>query len=113
MREYDIEAMQEVLEEHNIEVPFEVAKEIAEDFIVCYQSNREHESPVPSLSKESDFMRAERLQRELDKIKRELKSANTKNEVFEKYILEKNNASYVGIDNGRIYIEKNYGTINI
>lgn len=106
MREYDIEAMQEVLEEHNIEVSFEVAKEIAEDFIVCYQANRECESPVPCPSKESDFMRAERLQGELDNLKRKYNKERQENEVYNNYISKSLGVERVGVDNGRVYYDK-------
>lgn len=106
MREYDIEAMQEVLEEHGFEVSFEKAKEIAEDFIVCYQSNRECEAPVPCPNKDSDFERAERLQRELDTLKRKYNKEQQENEVYNSYISKKLGVERVGIDNGRIYFER-------
>lgn len=76
MKDYDIDAMQDVLEEHGIIVEHDLEKGIAEDFIVCYESNREYESPIPDACKESDFERAERLQRELDKMKRMYSMAN-------------------------------------
>lgn len=106
MRKYDIEAMQEVLEEHGFEVSFEKAKEIAEDFIVCYQSNRECEAPVPCPNKESDFERAERLQRELDNLKMKYNKEQQENEVYNSYISKKLGVERVGIDNGRIYFER-------
>lgn len=106
MREYDIEAMQEVLEQHGIEVSFDKAKEIAEDFIVCYQSNRECEAPVPCPNKESDFMRAERLQKELDILKRKYNKEMQENEVYNKYISKSLGVERVGIDNGRVYYDK-------
>ena len=106
MREYDIEAMQEVLEEHGFEVSFEKAKEIAEDFIVCYQSNRECEAPVSFPNKESEFERSERLQRELDNLKRKYNKEQQENEVYNSYISKKLGVERVGIDNGRIYFER-------
>lgn len=106
MRQYDIEAMQEVLEEHGFEVSFEKAKEIAEDFIVCYQSNRECEAPVPCTNKESDFERSERLQKELDNLKRKYNKEQQENEVYNSYISKKLGVDRVGIDNGRIYFER-------
>lgn len=106
MRDYDIEAMQEVLEEHGFEVSFEKAKEIAEDFIVCYQSNRECEAPVPCPSKESDFERAERLQRELNNLKSKYNKEQQENEVYNKYISKSLGVERVGIDNGRIYFDR-------
>ena len=106
MREYDIEAMQEVLEEHGIEVSFETAKDIVEDFIVCYEANRECESPVPCPNKESDFMRAERLQRELDNLKRKYNKEHEENGVYNSYISKSLGVERVGIDNGRVYYDK-------
>lgn len=106
MREYDIEAMQEILEEHGIEVSFDIAKEISDDFITCYQSNRECEAPVPCPNKESDFVRAERLQRELDNLKRKYNKEQQENKVYNKYISKSLDVERVGIDNGRIYFDR-------
>lgn len=106
MREYDIEAMQEILEEHGIEVPFDIAKEIADDFITCYQGNRECEAPVPCPNKESDFVRVERLQRELDNLKKKYNKEQQENEVYNKYISKSLGVERVGIDNGRIYFDR-------
>lgn len=106
MREYDIEAMHEILEEHGIEVSFDKAKEIAEDFIVCYQANRECEAPVPCPNKESDFMRAERLQGELDILKRKYNKEQQDNEVYNSYISKRLGVERVGVDNGRIYYDR-------
>lgn len=43
MKDYDIEAMLEILSEHDIKVSFETAQSIAESFIDCYLGNREGE----------------------------------------------------------------------
>lgn len=106
MREYDIEAMQEVLEEYGIEVSFETAKGIANDFIDCYISNREHEAPVFFADKESDFQRAERLQKELDILKRKYNKEQQDNEIYNSYISKKLGVERVGVDNGRIYYDR-------
>lgn len=106
MRDYDIEAMQEVLEEHGIEVTFNKAKEIAADFIDCYISNREGEAPIPCPNKESDFERADRLQRELDVMKRKYNLAKDENEVYNKYIQKRSGAITVGVENGLVYFER-------
>lgn len=106
IREYDVEAMQEVLAEQGIEVTFDKAKEIAEDFIDCYISNKEGEAPVPCQNKESDFMRAERLQRELDIMTRKYNTAKDENSVYERYIRKRSGAISVGVENGLVYFER-------
>ena len=106
MRDYDIEAMQEILAEYDIEVSFDKAKGIASDFIDCYITQRECEIPVPCPNKESDFMRAERLQKELDILKRKYNKEVQENEVYNKYISKSLGVERVGIDNGRVYYDK-------
>lgn len=106
MREYDIEAMQEILEEHGIDVSFDTAKGIAEDFISCYQANRESETPVSFGETESDFMRAERLQKELDALKRKYNKEQEDNETYNRYVSKSLGVDRVGIDNGRIYFDR-------
>lgn len=106
MRDYDIEAMQEILAEYDIEVSFDKAKGITNDFIDCYISNREHEATVSFSNKESDFERAERLQIELDNLKRTYNKEQQENEVYNSYISKKLGVERVGIDNGRIYFER-------
>lgn len=106
MKDYDIEAMQEVLNDYGIEVSFEKAKDIASDFIDIYQNNREHESPVYFSNKESDFMRAERLQKELDNMKRIYNKSKNDNEIYERYIKNRLGASYVEVENGMVYFER-------
>lgn len=63
MRDYEIEAMQEILAEYDIEVSFENADGIASDFIERI-TQIECEIPVPCPNKESDFERTERLQKD-------------------------------------------------
>lgn len=106
MRDYDIEAMQEILAEYDIEVSFDKAKGIASDFIDCYITQREYEIPVPCPNKESDFERAERLQRELDKMNRMYSMANERSMIYETYIRKRSGAIAVGVENGRIYFER-------
>ena len=106
MREYDIEAMQEILAEYDIEVSFDKAKGIANDFIDCYIAHRGCESPVPCPSKESDFMIAERLQRELDNLKKKYNKEQQENKVYNRYISKSLGVERVGIDNGRVYYDK-------
>lgn len=106
MRDYDIEAMQEILAEYDIEVSFDKAKGIANDFIDCYITQRECEAPIPCPNKESDFVRAERLQRELDNLKKKYNKEQQENEVYNKYISKSLGVERVGIDNGRIYFDR-------
>lgn len=106
MRDYDIEAMQEILHDYDIEVSLDKAKGIANDFIDCYTTHRECETPINGVCKESDFERAERLQKELDKMRRMYSMANERSEVYERYILKRSRAISIGVENGRIYFER-------
>lgn len=105
IREYDFEAMQEILAEHGINVTFDEAKGIANDFIDCYITHRECEAPIPCPNKESDFERADRLQRELDAMTRKYNSAKDENNVYNKYIQKRSGAITVGVENGLVYFE--------
>lgn len=51
-------------------------------------------------------MRAERLQRELDVLKREYNNAQQENEAYNRYISKTLGVERVGVDNGRIYYDK-------
>lgn len=42
MKNWDIEAMQEILQNYGINVSFDRASNIASDFIDCYMANREY-----------------------------------------------------------------------
>lgn len=106
MRDYDIEAMQEILAEHGIYVSSQDAKSIASDFIDCYITHRECETPRHMNCLESDYARAERLQRELDKMKRMYSMVNERSDVYERYILKRSGAISIGVENGRIYFER-------
>ena len=106
MRDYDIEAMQEILAEYDIEVSFDKAKGIASDFIDCYITQRECEIPVPCPNKESDFERAERLQKELNAMLRKYEIEKERSEIYERYILKRSGAISVVVENGLIYFER-------
>lgn len=43
VRDYDVEALHEIMHDYDIDVPLETVKKICEDFIDCYISNRESE----------------------------------------------------------------------
>lgn len=68
MKEWDVEAMQEVLLNYNINVSYDKASNIASDFIDCYMSNREAEAPV-NYGGESSFDKIQKLERELTELK--------------------------------------------
>lgn len=105
MREWDVEAMQEVLENYNINVSYDKASNIASDFIDCYMGNREAETPV-NYGGESNFDKIQRLERELEKCKYELNTATKANKKYESSLCKMLDVQRIYTDGDRIYTEK-------
>lgn len=102
VRDYDVEALHEIMHDNGIDVPLETTKKICEDFIDCYISNREAESDHCLCDGETDFQKLEKLNKKVNRLEYELKRSSHKNSVYENYLLKKTNALYVSVDDDNV-----------
>lgn len=99
MRDYYIEAMQEILESEGISVTLEQAERIAQDYEDIRTTIREHESKAPELYSPSSNEEAEAWKAKCQRL-------SNKIEVYENYIKSRTGAGYVTEQDGLLILEE-------
>ena len=103
MRNEDIEAMAEILQEYGVSVPTDIIEKLTSDFIDHLDAMREMRmTPVMSSGGESDFQKALMLERELSKVRTELAKMSKENQVYHDSAMRRLNASDVWIEDNTI-----------
>jgi hypothetical protein len=102
MDENDIisEIFGEVLYEHNVELDFEISKNIANDFadaLTAY-SEMKCEQYRPAPNTKSDYEKVLELQSKVNRLEKELGRTNKFNDKMSEFIQKKYHADFVGLD---------------
>lgn len=103
MRNEDIEAMAEILQEYGVSVPTDIIEKITSDFIDHLDAMREMRmTPFMSSGGESDFQKVLRLERELSQVKTEFARISKENQVYHDSVMQRRNASEVWIEDNTV-----------
>ena len=102
MDENDIisEIFGEVLYEHNVELDFEISKNIANDFadaLTAY-SEMKWEQHRPAPNTKSDYEKVLELQSKVNRLEEELGWTNKFNDKMCEFIKKENHTDFVGLD---------------
>ena len=102
MNENDIisEIFGQVLYEHNVELDFEISKNIANDFAdaLTVYSEMKYEQYRPAPNTKSDYEKVIELQSKVNRLEEELERTNKFNDKMSEFIKKENHTDFVGLD---------------